>query len=91
MNNSDQLMGLVKYGKFMLLTPESDKGKVVSVTEDSMVVGRQIQEIDLGKYEGSAIIGEQAEDPLPSGGGMNAVTPPANRYLYPVRSAYYHR
>jgi len=56
MNNSDQHLGLVKEGKFMLLTPESYKGKVVSVTEDSMVVGRQIQEIDLGEYEGTAIM-----------------------------------
>gem|GEM_PF-5110138 len=36
-------------------------------------------------------IGKQAEDPPPSGGRMNAVTPPSNRYLYPVRSAYYQR
>jgi hypothetical protein len=53
---ADKVLGMVKDGQFTVLSPKTDKGKIVKVTVDSMAVDRPIQEKDLKEYEGRAIM-----------------------------------
>lgn len=58
MTGNDQFLGLVKDGKLLLLSPESQTGNFVKLTEMPMqaAIPPEAQEIDLKKHEGKAIM-----------------------------------
>jgi hypothetical protein len=55
MDNNRQFLGIVKNGKFHILVPTTESTEPVRLTEDSMVIGRNLVEMNISKYEGLAI------------------------------------
>jgi methylaspartate ammonia-lyase len=55
MDNNIQFLGIVKDGRLHIFVPRTESAEAVRLTEDSMVVGREIVEMDICKYEGMAI------------------------------------
>ena len=60
----ENILGVVQNRKFKLLYPQSTSGSTIKLTEDSMVVGRPLIELNLVKYEGTAILvsGDYSDD-----------------------------